>query len=55
MRYVANKPWQLTSTDKNDRLIDNVQILVVPPETATTLEPDNVDIDIPGVELEDNV
>ena len=25
------------------------------PETPTTLEPENIDIEIPGVELEDNV
>ena len=46
---------KLTFVDWNGRLIDDVQILGVPPETPTAVEPDNVNIEIPGVELEENV
>ena len=51
----GDQPGQLTSTDQHGRLIGDVQIPGVPPETPTTLEQENVDIEIPGVELENNV
>ena len=51
----GNQLGQLTFTDQYGHFIGDVQIPGVPPETPTTLEPDNVYIQIPGVELEDNV
>ena len=50
----GNQLGKLNFTDQRGRLIGDVQIPGVPPEPPTTLEPDNVDIDIPGMELEDN-
>ena len=50
----GDQPGWLTFIDWHGRLIDDVQIPGVPPETPTTLKPDNVDIEIPGVELEEN-
>ena len=50
----GDQPGKLTFTYQKVRLIGYVQIPGVPPEAPTTLEPDNVDIDIPGMELEDN-
>ena len=51
----GDQPGHLTFTDRHGRLIGNVIIPGVPPETPTTLELDKVNIDIPGVELEENV
>ena len=47
----GDQPGLLTFTYWNCRLIRDVQIPGVPPETPTTLEPDNIDIEIPVVEL----
>ena len=50
----GNQPGQLNFTDLHGRLIGDVQIPGVPPEAPTALEQGNVNIEIPGVELEDN-
>ena len=50
----GEQPRQLTVTDWHGRLIIDVQIPEVPPATPTTLEPDNVNIEIPGVAIEEN-
>ena len=47
----GDQPGLLTFTYRNCRLIRDVQIPGVPPETPTTLEPDNIYIEIPVVEL----
>ena len=47
----GDQPGKLTFTYRKVRLIGYVQIKGVLPEAPTTLEPDNVDIDILGVEL----
>ena len=54
-KICGDQPGQLTFTDRHGGLIGDAQIPGVPPEDSTTLEPDNVDIEVPGVELEDNV
>ena len=51
----GKQPRQLTLTDWHGRLIIDLQIPEVPPATPTTLEPDNVNIEIPGVAIEENV
>ena len=39
----GNQLGQLTFTDRHSRLIGDIQISGVPPETPTTLEQENID------------
>ena len=50
----GDQSGKLTFIDWHDQFIGDVQISGVPPETPTTSEHNNVDIEIPGVELVDN-